>query len=282
MGLLISGLRALKMAKRVPFFRVRRREIGRSWRSIFFALCLFGLAIFFWRGAEPLAYRYYPPSSTPSRTPTITQTPTITLSPTITLTPTITNTPAETYTPTPTLTPFIPMTVEMLFESLVTPNPEAIFSPLQFTRKVSQGQAVKPATVFNNPVGHLYAVFSYDKMSPGAQWTALWYYGERLVHFETKPWDGEVGGWGYTDWNPSPEEWLPGMYRVVIFVGLEWKVSGEFEVRGEPRRETSTPTASPTASRTPRPTDTRWPSPTYTSTPTPSPTRTPRPTDTPR
>ena len=30
------------------------------------------------------------------------------------------------------------------------------------------------------------------------------------------------------------EEWLPGTYQVIFFVGTDWKVVGEFRVTGEP------------------------------------------------
>ena len=68
------------------------------------------------------------------------------------------------------------------------------------------------------------AVFTYDQMTPGAQWTALWYREGELVHYETIPWNGETGGFGFTEWEAPASEWLPGTYQVQIFVGLEWKV----------------------------------------------------------
>ena len=72
----------------------------------------------------------------------------------------------------------------------------------------------------------MYAVFSYDGMVVGSQWTALWYRGDELVHYETIPWNGGSGGLGFTDWAPDPSEWLPGDYEVQIFVGLLFKISG--------------------------------------------------------
>jgi len=152
-------------------------------------------------------------------------------------------------TPTLTPTPYIPIAVEAQFTSVVTPNPEAIFSPIQFSQRYVNFEVVNPATEFQNPVGHLYGAFTYDNMIPGVQWTALWYRDGTLVHFETIPWDGATGGAGYTDWNPPAEEWLPGDYLVQIFVGLEWKVTGEFKVVGAPPPPTITLT--PIPSRTP-------------------------------
>jgi type VI secretion system secreted protein VgrG len=186
------------------------------------------------------------------------------------------------------VTPRIPLAIEAEFESTITPNPEAVFSPLVFAQAVDEDyNPVNPNIVFQNPIGHLYAVFSYDEMTKGAQWTAVWYRNNtELVHFETKPWDGEVGGYGYTDWNPLPEDWLPGEYSVEIYVGQTWKVSGRFTIEGAAptRRPTATPTRTPTSTRTLTPTRTRTPTrtvtPTRTRTPTPGPTLTPRPSDT--
>ncbi|GAH59162.1 unnamed protein product, partial [marine sediment metagenome] len=44
------------------------------------------------------------------------------------------------------------------------------------------------------PVGHMYALFSYDGMLNGSQWSALWYREDDLVFFESKPWDGGSSG----------------------------------------------------------------------------------------
>ena len=102
------------------------------------------------------------------------------------------------------------------------------------------------------------AVFSYDQMIPGSQWTALWYRNNELVHYETIPWDGEVGGYGFTEWKAPAEEWLPGTYEVRIFVGLDWKVVGQFILQGD------APTKIPTLTVTPSPTPTRTKIPTPT------------------
>ena len=200
--------------------------------------------------AEPVAYRFFPPSPTATLRPTITLTPSVTITPSITLTPTITETPSETNTPTITPTPMIPVAIEARFEGEVTSIPNAVFSPLEFSQGIDAlYRPLNPGFEFANPVGHLYAVFSYDGMVNGVQWTALWYRNGELVHFETKPWDGSTGGFGYSDWEPDSIEWLPGLYQVQMFVGLEWKVVGDFSVAGEP--PTQTASLSPTITETP-------------------------------
>jgi type VI secretion system secreted protein VgrG len=190
--------------------------------------------------------------------------PSLTLSPTITPTPTLTDTPSVTDTATVTTTPFLPIFIEAAFTSIVTPNPEASFSALEFSTRYDGVNAIDPQTVFENPIDHMYGVFSYDQMLPGAQWTALWFRGEDLVCFETKPWDGVTGGYGYTDCEEPVDGWLAGLYEVQIFVGMEWKVVGRFVVEGDPPTLTPSPSLSPTVTLTPTRTGTPTPSPTPT------------------
>jgi hypothetical protein len=272
------GIQSIRKARSLPFFRMRRETMTRGWRLLGWALFWAVLALLLNSRIEPLIYSFYPPTATPSPTSTITLTPTITLSPTITVSPSITNTPLVSNTPTITPTPHIPLAVELLFESTITPNPDAAFSDLTFTDGLdSQYRPLKPGDVFQNPINHMYAVFSYDQMVVGSQWTALWYRDEELVHYETLPWNGGSGGLGFTDWEPDPSEWLPGQYEVQIFVGNIFRISGRFTVEGEPPtpRPSSTPTSTVTPSRTSSPTRTPFP------TQTPVPTRTPRPPPTP-
>jgi len=275
---IVAGIRSIRKARTLKFFRMRRDRMVTGWRMLFVSLVFIVVAILARRFAEPIAYHYFPPTITPTLTSTVTFTPTISLTPTITLTPTVTPTPSVSDTPTITPTPHVPLVIEDLFTSTTTPNPAAVFSPLQFATALDKDfLPINPGTVFQNPVGHLYAQFTYDKMTPGAQWSAIWYYGNELVYYETNPWDGGTGGIGYTDWNPEPYLWLAGEYEVQIFVGDSWKTSGRFTVEGQP--PTVAPSATPSPTRTVtytlRPSDTRVPSPTITPSPiyhTPTPT----------
>jgi hypothetical protein len=149
------------------------------------------------------------------------------------------------------------------FEGETTPNAQAVFSPIVFAQSIDDGlQPVNPSDAFDNPVGHLYGTFSYNNMADGSQWSALWYRDGELVYYESSPWNGGSGGYGYTDWDPDSDAWQAGAYTVQIFVGTEWKVSGFFTVTGE------APTPTGTASSTPTPTQTRTPTQTGTVTPT--------------
>jgi hypothetical protein len=261
------AVRSIRKGRNVVYFRIRRRLVSEGWRRIVFAAALVLAAILVGTLAEPVAYSYFPPSPTVSLTPTITLTPTISLTPTITQTPTITLTPEISYTPTVTLTPFMPAAIEVQFTGVVTPNPAAAFSPLQFSREVVNFTAVDPQTVFQNPVQKVYVTYTYDGMTDGVDWTMLWYRGNELLKYDTSPWDGGTGGNGQYVLELPTEEWLPDTYQVIFFVGTEWKTIGEFRVTGSPPSPTPTPYPSltPTSTRTfvptwtLTPTFTRWP-----------------------
>jgi hypothetical protein len=260
---LLLGIRSIQAGQRLQFFRLRRDRIMIGWRMVFVAGAFGVLSFLVNSYAEPVAYRFFPPSAT------ITVTPTVSLTPTITVTPTITNTPSVTNTPS------MPSEVLGKFESTITPQASPVFSGLRFARKLDENfQPIDPAVEFANPIAKIYGVFSYDQMTPGAQWSALWYRNGELVNYETLPWNGGTGGYGYTEWAPPSGEWLPGTYEVQIFIGTEWIQSsgGVFTVTGEPPTSapTLTPSITPTETATPTPTRTVGPSPT----PTPSPTRT--------
>jgi len=268
---LLAGFRSLRRAPRQPFYLLRREAFQAGWRLIALAAGFAGLAGIVRAFGIPTAFHYVVATPTITETPTITLTATITLTPTNTRPPTITLTPGPTNTLPPTPTPYLPPSIAQTFSALVTPRPDAVFSPVTVAKYFTPDyRAFGPSDVFLNPVSHLYGFFSYDRMNAGVQWTAVWYRDQVVVYSESHPWDGGVGGNGFTDWNVAPGYFLPGNYEIQIFVGTEWKSSGRFTVVGNP--PTNTPTSTPTFTATPS------------ATPTPPlprmPTRTPVPTET--
>ena len=236
-----AAIRVMQTARKLSFYSLRRQHNANAWRLLFFALVLFSCAFWLPFYGEPMVYVYFPPSPTPSLTPTITPTPTITLTPTITPIPSQTNTPSTTDTPTLTLTPFLPLAIEALFDGPVTPNPDAVFTAIQFSTEFDGLNPVDPKTVFELPIEKMYGGFDYNNTIPGVQWTALWYHDGKLVDYETQPWNGGTGGiGGYTESTDPIGGWLSGTYEVQIFMGYEWKVVGRFIVLGN--LSTSTPT----------------------------------------
>jgi hypothetical protein len=270
------GAIAFRKGNKVSYFRLKRIQMAAGWRAFIFGVVLVGFALLMGRFGEPVSYNFFPPSPTRTRTPTITTTPTITFTPTISQTFTITPTLAVSYTPTPTGTPFLPIAIESQFNSIVTPNSAAKFSPLVFSLKVNNYIAVEPQTVFQNPLNSVYVTYSYDGMTDGVQWTEIWYLNGKILNYSTSLWDSGTGGSGQDELIFPTELWAPGIYQLVFFVGSEWKALGEFRVMGSPPTATMTPSPSATGaptttssaththvpSATPRPTDTHWPSPT--------------------
>jgi hypothetical protein len=253
-----GSIRTMQAARKLTFYRLRRQRNSGAWRLIGLGVLLILAAVCLPLYGEPIAYQYFPPSPTVTLTPSLTLVPSITLTASITLTPSVTLTPARSETPTGTPTPFLPLPIIAVFQSSVTPNPNAAFSPLRFSTQLNYPPS-QTDTLFQNPVGHLYGVFSYDKMTVGAQWTAIWYRDGVQVNLDTHPWNCAAcgtGGWGETDWNPPPYEWLAGNYEVRIFVGEDYKTNGRFIVRGNPPPSpvpSLAPALIPTASATSTP-----------------------------
>lgn len=256
----------------LPYHRLRQQRTVRGWQQIFLGIILALVSAWLGFYGEQTAYAIFPVTATPSPTLVPTQTPTISQTPTITLTPSDTPTLEFTYTPSATPIPQMPDSVRSQFTALLTPSGNELFSPLVFSLGLSAAyEPLNSGTLFQNPISGIYANFSYDQMTNGLQWSALWYRAGQLIYYETLEWDGGTGGLGYSEWFPNAEEWMPGVYQVQIFVGEIPFVVGEFELQGDPA--TSTPTAPPTATITVTPT--RTPTPTITPTHTRFPTATP-------
>ncbi len=238
----VNAVRLFREASRLNFFLKKRELLGRAWKAVFFSMVIVGFSFLINTFGEPATYRVFSPS------PTATMIPSATLSPTASITLTSTIPPTETITPEFTATPIMPAVISQEFTSEVTPNPEALFSELVFARRIdSDYQPIDPAITFENPVEIIYGTFSYDKMSLLAQWTSLWFRDGELVYYETKPWNGAAGGYGYTDCLLPADQWLPGDYEVQMFVGDIWKVSGSFSITGDAPMPTPTTTLSPSA-----------------------------------
>lgn len=248
LGLLASlflGYRSIQSGLHLEFFRKRRDLISHGWRLFFLAIILGGIAYMVSRYGEPVAYRYFPPSPTATRTPTITLTPTITQTPKDTLTPTITETLQYTYTPE------FPIEAQQTVQTPVGPDTSAKYSRLQFASKLNnQGYVSDDETNFPASVQHLYAGFSFEGMALGVQWTGVWLLNDKPVHIESKVWKYGSGGYGYSDWDCTTGECIPGDYAVQIFVGSTWKTSGRFTITGATPSGTGTPTPAPGSSPT--------------------------------
>jgi hypothetical protein len=245
------GWRRMASASELRYFSMRRERVRQGWVLLLMGLSSGVLAAFLLVFGRSLAFRILPP------TPTITPTPSQTPTPTITTTPTITSTLSATYTPMPTLpptatpTPSLPEALRVVFRETITPGPDAAFSPLQVSRRLSKNnQPVDPESSLQDPPARLYAAFTYDNLENGVRWTALWLRdGIVVCPPDTKPWDGGTGGYGYTECEP-PGGWIPGAYEIQMFWGETWMVSTRFIVEA-PVTATVAPLPLPSASPAP-------------------------------
>jgi hypothetical protein len=239
------ALKSLQAARNLTFYRKRQDLVEHGWKMILFSLLLGGAGFLFYRFGEPIAYRYFPPSPTLTRTPTITTTPTITQTLENTLTPTITQTLAQTYTP------MLPDVVQTEIKTPVGVEVNSIFSPVYFSTQTKDGWLINMTDTFTLPVTTLYAGFSYEDMVAGLRWTAVWLREGEIVCYETTVWENTTGGYYYSDFcnqKITPQMWVPGDWEVQIFVGQTWKTSGRFTILGDAPvvSGSSSPTVSPT------------------------------------
>ncbi len=146
------------------------------------------------------------------------------------------------------------------------PDTESIFSPIQFSEEVDKdGLVINTTDTFTLPITELYAGYTFDKMTTGVRWTAVWLYEGQYLCAETQIWKFSTGGAGYSDFcnkKITPDMWKSGDYEVQIFVGQTWKTSGRFTILGNERTidpsvsVTNTldlPQVTPTPSLTPAP-----------------------------
>jgi hypothetical protein len=254
----LLSILAMRSAADIQYFRLRRNRLAGAWIGLALAVVAGSVAYVLFTQTDPITFHYYPP--TPSLTPSLTATtvPTATLTPYVTAT--ITSMP----------TPYLPPVVGLLFKSSVTPAANALFSELMFTQSIDERvRPLTPGKTFTNPLTTMYAVFHFENVNNGAQYTALWWRDGELVYYETKIWERPGEGFAYSLWKPAdPQAWKAGTYEVQIFLGANWKSVGKFVVQGDPFTRTPTRTPSPTGSLSPTPS--RTPS----ITPTPQPTRT--------
>jgi hypothetical protein len=264
---LLTGIFELARARNLPFFLLRRQATERGWRNIVIGVffTLLGLALLI--GGKPLIEIVVPPTITPTVSPTPTVTPTMTLSPTITLTPSNTLPPTDTLTPSPTLTPSETPTpgypsnlITPIPEATVTADPEAIIGIITVAQdQTENGQPIGAAFEFDASVlTKLVALYSYDRMTNGVQTSTVWYRDGVPIYIDTDLWQGGTGG-STVIGDTCPLEqclFLPGTYRVAIFVGDQLKRSADFVITGTPATRTSTPSNTPSPSATATASDT--------------------------
>jgi len=243
--LLLSGVRALRLGSRTIYFRHRRQRVLAGWWMTGASLLLAVIALLLYRARIPIlapeptvtAVIVSPVVVTPSRTPTSTPRPGRTM----------------TATATSTATPHLPISLEIMVVSSVTPQSSAVISNIRFSEALDDNYPIGNRFEFTNPILRMYASFAYSHMTYGAQFTVLWFRNGELVFFESGPWKSGGRGGASVKWEPALQEWHQGEYEVQFFVGTQWKATGRFTLRGNPPTPTFTPTSSPTWTSSPPP-----------------------------
>jgi hypothetical protein len=264
-----AGVLLLRRAPRQPFFLIRQQTAAAGWRLLIVAVAVLALAGTVRLFGAQVVFQVITPTPSTTLTPSITLTPTITFTPSRTPPPTITLTATETFTSTPSPTPFVPFNIQQQFTSNVSPDPKLTVHPLTFALAVTQNNdPITPGVVFQNPVQKIVAVFNYEYVNLGVEWTVVWFHDGSLAYWQSYPWIGPAAGKAVISWNTSPDYFIHGTYVVEIFAGGVWKQSGEFNIVGASPRPTET--VSPTITRLPPPTATAFvlitPTPTITAT----------------
>jgi membrane protease YdiL (CAAX protease family) len=64
-----AGIRSIRKARTLKFFRMRRDRMVRGWRLMSFGVGMVFVTLFLGYFAEPIIYRVYPPTPTQTMTP---------------------------------------------------------------------------------------------------------------------------------------------------------------------------------------------------------------------
>ena len=134
----------------------------------------------------------------------------------------------------------------------MTPNPDAVFTAIQFSTQFDGVNAVDPKTVFELPI-QTQCMAALITTIPFPVRNGL-RSGIAMVNwFVMKPSPGMVvqAALAVTPNVSNPiGGWLAGSYEVQIFMGYDWKVIGRFIVIGPPNA-TPAPTGTPTFTQVP-------------------------------
>lgn len=250
-----AGVRALRLGSRTIYFRHRRQRVLAGWWMTGASLLLVAIAALTFHPKNPL---FVPAPISPTAVKSASLVP---------ATPSRTSTPAPrpslvataTATASPTATPHLPLSLEIMVVSSVTPQASATVGEIRFSDTLNGIYPVGRRFEWSNPLSRMYASYVYSHMTYGAQFTVLWFRNGELIFFESGPWQAGGHGRAFSKWEPAPHEWHPGEYELQFFVGTEWKATGRFTLTGEPLPPTLTFTPSPTWTFSPVPSNTPTP-----------------------
>lgn len=169
--------------------------------------------------AEMATARPLPPTATP-----IPPSPTATASPT--------PVPADTPTPSPTATSAVS---PISMEATPTPAPaepipdDVKFGPITFAAGINdQLEPINPTRVFSETVKRVYAVFPFEGMRRGLNWTQVWYFNGLVFLRDQSAWEWGTAATSYVFTKPRGA----GTYRLELYVNDTLVASGSFVIQG--------------------------------------------------
>ncbi|MGQ9583783.1 MAG: trypsin-like peptidase domain-containing protein [Anaerolineae bacterium] len=110
------------------------------------------------------------------------------------------------------------------------------FGPITFAEGIDRkGNPVRPGTTFEIGIAELYAIFDYQGMEDGWNWTRRWSIDGRTVVDDTRAWSGGESGKNFHIYVYSDDVLPPGEYRLDLLVEEELVRSGTCSIRGTPR-----------------------------------------------
>lgn len=76
------------------------------------------------------------------------------------------------------------------------------------------------------------ARFNYRNMEPGTPWSYIWYFNGEEIFRQTESWDGETYGAQGTRMITAAAEFLPGQYRLALYINGILSATADFVIAG--------------------------------------------------
>ena len=110
------------------------------------------------------------------------------------------------------------------------PIPDDVkFGPITFATDINDRfEPVNPTRVFSETVKRVYAVFPFQGMRRGLNWTQVWYFNGLVFLRDQSTWEWGTAATSYVYTKPRGA----GTYRLELYVNDTLVASGSFVVQG--------------------------------------------------
>jgi S1-C subfamily serine protease len=110
---------------------------------------------------------------------------------------------------------------------------QARFSSIEFGTDLSaSGRPKAPGILFPAGSTEIYAAFQYENITPGVEWSTIWYRDGRMLSDDTADWYADEEG---TTWVllEDPRGLDEGIYRLELYLEGRLAATGDFWIAGE-------------------------------------------------